>query len=272
MQGTGSMPGTFWKGFVFPGLVACAILSLIAMEVDLGTTILLSTVIILMMFLAGAKRRYLAIGLAAAIGAVTTLIFVVPGRMTRILAVIRPEEFEQSVGLQQKMAKLALGSGGIEGLGLGSGRLKMLYMPFAHTDFIFPMIGEELGMGVTLGVLGCFLALSLVGLLIARRAPDSFGRLLAAGISLCIGFQAVLNIGVTTAVLPNTGNPLAVCELRRLIAAVLPDRCGLPAEHLSTRTKGTSTGASSGSARGRRLLVSRNWITVPAQQDGEKQS
>jgi cell division protein FtsW len=100
---------------------------------------------------------------------------------------------------------MALGSGGIAGRGVGEGRLKMLYMPFAHTDFIFPMIGEEMGLVVTLLVVAAYFSLVVAGFIIALHAPDRFGMLLAVGLVSLVGFQAFLNIGVAISILPNTG-------------------------------------------------------------------
>ncbi|MFM8460107.1 MAG: FtsW/RodA/SpoVE family cell cycle protein, partial [Chthoniobacterales bacterium] len=103
---------------------------------------------------------------------------------------------------------LAFGAGGVSGMGLGSGRLKMLYLPYAHTDFIFPMIGEELGLRFTLLVVFCFLLILFSGVLISMNAKDRFGMLLGFGITIAISLQAAINIGVTTSLLPNKGMPL----------------------------------------------------------------
>ncbi len=100
---------------------------------------------------------------------------------------------------------VAFGAGGVSGMGLGSGRLKMLYLPYAHTDFIFPMIGEELGLRFTLLVVFCFLLILFSGVLISMNAKDRFGMLLGFGITIAISLQAAINIGVTTSLLPNKG-------------------------------------------------------------------
>jgi len=118
------------------------------------------------------------------------------------------EAHRLDVGLQQWRALLALGSGGLFGHGLGNGREKMFYMPFAHTDFIFPMIGEELGLVGTLTIVVLFVVFIIFGMLVAMNAPDDFGRVFGAGIVVLVAVQAAMNIGVTTAVLPNTGLPL----------------------------------------------------------------
>jgi cell division protein FtsW len=105
-------------------------------------------------------------------------------------------------------ALIAWGSGGIEGLGLGNGRQKMLYLPYAHTDFIFPMIGEELGLRVSLLVVFLFVVIIVCGTMIALHAKDRFGLLLGCGITSLLALQAAVNIGVTTSLLPNKGLPL----------------------------------------------------------------
>jgi cell division protein FtsW len=128
--------------------------------------------------------------------------------MGRLLAFTDLERYKQDAGLQQMQALIAWGSGGIEGLGLGNGRQKMLYLPYAHTDFIFPMIGEELGLRVSLLVVFLFIVIIVCGIMIALHARDRFGLLLATGIVALLGLQAAVNIGVTTSLLPNKGLPL----------------------------------------------------------------
>src|SRR5205814_5161007 len=105
-------------------------------------------------------------------------------------------------------ALIAWGSGGMEGLGLGNGRQKMLYLPYAHTDFIFPIVGEELGLRVSLLVVFLFIVIIVCGVMIALHAKDRFGLLLGCGLVSLVALQAALNIGVTTSLLPNKGLPL----------------------------------------------------------------
>src|SRR4029079_19678627 len=128
-----------------------------------------------------------------------------PERMSRLLAFLHPENYKQDAGLQQMQALSAWGSGGMEGLGLGNGRQKMLYLPYAHTDFIFPMIGEELGLRISLLLVFLFVAVVVCGMMIGLHAKDRFGLLLGSGIVSLIGLQAAVNMGVTTSLLPNKG-------------------------------------------------------------------
>jgi cell division protein FtsW len=129
-------------------------------------------------------------------------------RMGRLAAFLVPQRFKEDAGLQQMQALIAWGSGGMEGLGLGNGRQKMLYLPYAHTDFIFPMIGEELGLRISLLVVFLFVIIIVCGMMIALHAKDRFGLLLGGGIVSLLGLQAAVNIGVTTSLLPNKGLPL----------------------------------------------------------------
>ena len=129
-------------------------------------------------------------------------------RMGRIAAWLHPDQSKDGVGYQVREGIIALGSGGWFGLGLGNGRQKLGFVPEHHTDFIFTIIGEELGLVATLSVLALFIVLVVCGILVARRSCDTFGMLLATGLTFMIGFQAFINIGVVTGVLPNKGMPL----------------------------------------------------------------
>jgi cell division protein FtsW len=129
-------------------------------------------------------------------------------RMKRIFAWLYLEENKSGVGYQAYQAMLALGSGGMFGLGLGNGRQKLGFVPEHHTDFIFSIIGEELGLVATMGVVLAFVAIVLCGVYIALRARDNFGLMLGCGITFLIGCQAFINIGVVTSALPNKGLPL----------------------------------------------------------------
>ena len=128
--------------------------------------------------------------------------------MGRLSAFLHPQNFKEDAGLQQMQALIAWGSGGMEGLGLGNGRQKMLYLPYAHTDFIFPIIGEELGLRFSLLVVFLFVVIIVCGIMIALHAKDRFGLLLGCGVVSLLALQAAVNIGVTTSLLPNKGLPL----------------------------------------------------------------
>jgi cell division protein FtsW len=131
-----------------------------------------------------------------------------PYRRARVLAFLHPSADMSNTGYQIRQSLIALGSGGVGGVGLGQGRAKWMFLPNAHTDFIFAIIGEELGLVGCLLVVGLFVGFGLVGLRIARRAPDRFGTLLAAGVTAWVVGQAAINLGAVVAVLPVSGIPL----------------------------------------------------------------
>ena len=198
----------FWRGFVMPLAAVGMIIGLIALEVDLGASSLIGLTALCVMFVAGASLLWLVPMLLTALACLVYVVLHNPERFARILAFMDPEKFRLDEGLQQWQAMVAFGAGGVSGVGLGNGRLKMLYLPYAHTDFIFPMIGEELGLRFTLLVVFCFLLILLSGALISMNAKDRFGMLLGFGITIAVALQAAINIGVTTSLLPNKGMPL----------------------------------------------------------------
>ena len=196
------------SGFVLPLAIVGLLAGLILGEVDLGTTALLGTTAFVVMFVAGANPLLLGITSLAALGAILIVATQISERLGRLSAFLHPQNFKEDAGLQQMQALIAWGSGGMEGLGLGNGRQKMLYLPYAHTDFIFPIIGEELGLRVSLLVVFLFVVIIVCGIMIALHAKDRFGLLLGCGIVSLLALQAAMNIGVTTSLLPNKGLPL----------------------------------------------------------------
>ena len=199
---------TFGRGLVAPALFIGLTLGLIFLEPDWGTTLLLAAVSGIILLVAGVRWRYFFPPLIA--GTITFVVFLLnnPVRMKRILSWIYPDETKDGVGYQAWQAMLALGSGGWSGLGLGNGRQKFGFLPEHQTDFIFANIGEELGLVATLGVVAAFVVLLLCGIYIAWHSRDTFGLLLATGLTFLIGLQAFINIGVVTSALPNKGLPL----------------------------------------------------------------
>ncbi len=197
----------FVRGFLAPLGMAGVLMALIAPEVDMGTTALIGGTTFVLMFIAGTCLRYLALAVSAGAGALALAIYLLPERTGRFLAFMYPEKYPADA-YQTVQGLIALGSGGVNGLGLGMGVQKMMYLPFAYTDFIFPVIGEELGLRWTLAVVATYLVFILCGAAIALRARDRFGMLLGFGVTMLIALQAAVNIGVTTALLPNKGLPL----------------------------------------------------------------
>jgi cell division protein FtsW len=195
-------------GFLFPLGTISLLAGLILGEVDLGTTALLGTTAFVVMFIAGVNPLWLGIVSFAGLGAIVVVATQISERMGRLSAFLHPQNFKEDAGLQQMQALIAWGSGGLEGLGLGNGRQKMLYLPYAHTDFIFPIIGEELGLRFSLLVVFLFVVIIVCGIMIALHAKDRFGLLLGCGVVSLLALQAAVNIGVTTSLLPNKGLPL----------------------------------------------------------------
>ncbi len=198
----------FLLGFIAPLTLAGMVIGLILFEIDIGTTAVLGSTVMLILFVAGVRWRYLTGLMVIGMGGFIGMLCYSPNRIVRLAAFIDPEKHHLGAGFQQWISLMALGSGGISGRGLGEGRLKMLYMPFAHTDFIFPMIGEELGLIGSLLIICAFISIICAGMFIAFHASDRLGMLMATGICSLLSVQAFFNIGVTTSMLPNTGLPL----------------------------------------------------------------
>ena len=200
--------GNVLFGLILPFAIISLPAGLVLGEVDLGTTALIGTTAFVVMFIAGANPLWLGAVSFAGLSALLIVATQISERMGRLSAFLHPENFKEDAGLQQMQALIAWGSGGMEGLGLGNGRQKMLYLPYAHTDFIFPIIGEELGLRFSLLVVFLFVVIIVCGIMIALHAKDRFGLLLGCGIVSLLALQAAVNIGVTTSLLPNMGLPL----------------------------------------------------------------
>ena len=195
-------------GFILPLAIIGLPAALVLGEVDLGTTALIGTTAFVVMFIAGASPLWLGAVSLTGLGALLIVATQISERMGRLSAFLHPQHFKEDAGLQQMQALIAWGSGGMEGLGLGNGRQKMLYLPYAHTDFIFPIVGEELGLRFSLLVVFLFVVIIVCGTMIALHAKDRFGLLLGCGVVSLLALQAAVNIGVTTSLLPNKGLPL----------------------------------------------------------------
>jgi cell division protein FtsW len=199
----GDVAALIWPGV--PALLVAGLL--VAISPDLESAVLVCAIGLTPLFVAGLPLRVLAIG-GVAIGAFAAhAIRSTPYRVGRIAAWLDPtnEAFRDGYGYQTTQGFIALGNGGVLGVGLGQGRGKWLYVPNAHTDFIYAIIGEELGMIGAMLVLATFLALTYLGVRVASRAPDTYGRLLAAGITAWLALQAAINISSVVGVLPVTG-------------------------------------------------------------------
>jgi len=199
---------TWKRGIFVPGIFIGLVLGLIFVEPDRGTTILLASVTLIMLLIAGVRWMFVAPPVMAAVAALAVSLWHDPMRSKRIFSWLYLEENKAGVGYQAYQAMLALGAGGWSGLGLGNGRQKLGFVPEHHTDFILSIIGEELGLIATMLVVIAFIAIVVCGIYIALNSRDTFGLLLASGITFLIGLQAFINIGVVTSALPNKGLPL----------------------------------------------------------------
>ncbi len=186
-------------------LIVCG---LVMLQPDLGTTVILAGSAFLLLFASGVRLRYLfTVGLTGSTLGLA-LILGESYRRERLLSFLHPWADPMKNGYQLVQSLIALGSGGWTGVGLGASRQKWMYVPNAHTDFIFSILGEELGLIGEIVVITVFCLLLYAGIRVAARAPDTFGRLLAAGIVSWFGLQALVNLGAVTGLLPITGVPL----------------------------------------------------------------
>jgi cell division protein FtsW len=200
-----------WRTGIIPfAVILGGMIFLVMLEPDLGSSSLLATIGITMLLVAGANVRQFLLFLFSGAFAFAVLSIAAPYRRDRLLLFLRPEADLWTLpgGWQLIQARFSFGSGGLFGVGLGASRLKYGWLPAAHTDAIFAVIGEELGFIGCACLLALFLLLAVRGYRTAFRAPDTFGALLATGIISCIAFQAMINIGGITTTIPFTGVPL----------------------------------------------------------------
>ncbi len=194
---------------VVPALLVAAMLAVpILLEPDMGTASLVMFTAFGMLFCAGARIEHLALAVFALLPPVALAVGASAYKRARILAFLDPWKDAQNTGFHIVQSLLALGSGGIFGLGLGASRQKFFYLPEAHTDFIFAVIGEELGLLGTMIVLSLFAAFAIRAFVLAQQTTDRFGYFLIVGCAMLIVIQAFINIGVVTSSWPVTGVPL----------------------------------------------------------------
>ena len=199
---------TSLKGFLAPMVVLGLTVLLLLAQPDLGTSIALLTVVFIMLFVAGVRVHYLLSVVLLSLPALYILIFSVPYRRARIMAFLNPWADPKGSGFQIIQSQLALGSGGIFGVGLGQSKQKLFYLPAAHTDFIFSIIGEELGLLGTISVIILFIVFIRQGLKVIKHTHDKFGYFFALGLLSMVTLKAIINIGVSCGVFPTKGLPL----------------------------------------------------------------
>ena len=200
--------GEFKPGYIIPLGIIGAFSVLIIREPDFGTTALIVAVGLILLFLAGAKWRYIlpTIGLVAL--AFAALVIHNPNRLRRMTAFMDVEGNKNAGTYQLYQSLAAFAAGGVDGAGLGQGRQQLNFLPEAHTDMIFAVVGEELGLWFTLGVVAVFTIMFIAGLIHLRRAPNLFQFLLVTGCLLMICLQGIINLGVVTGVFPTKGMSL----------------------------------------------------------------
>ena len=190
------------------GIVVAGLVGLILLEPDFGTAISLALIAAIMVFAAGLNYRYILGAALVALPAVYIILMGASYRRRRILAFLNPWDDPLGDGFQVIQSLIAVGTGGIWGKGVMNGVQKLFYLPEPHTDFIYSVIAEELGLVGATAVLLCFCAIAWRGLRTSLRAPDSFGALLALGLTTMIAMQALVNISVVLSLMPTKGIPL----------------------------------------------------------------
>lgn len=195
----------FLVGFVPPLVLSGMVVALILAGKDLGNAVVVAATVFILSFVGGARPSYLLSEVLLALPAFYYLVAGVEYRWKRILAFLNPWEYERGAGFQIIQSYLAFHTGSLFGQGLGEGKQKLFYLPEAHTDFIFSVVGEELGLLGTLSVIGLFAIWLSRVFMIAWKAPDLFSSYLALGLGVLFGLQVVFNIGVVMGLLPTKG-------------------------------------------------------------------
>jgi cell division protein FtsW len=200
--------GDLKRGYIYPLAIIGGFAGLILLEPDFGTAALALMVGLILLFLSGAKWRYIFPTTVLAVAAFALLVSQNSNRLRRFTAFLDVEANRQGGTYQLYQSLEAFAAGGTSGAGLGQGRQQINFLPEAHTDFIFAVVGEELGMWFTLGVVGVFAIMFIAGLIHLRRAPNLFHFLLATGCLLLMCLQSIINLGVVTGMLPTKGMSL----------------------------------------------------------------
>src|ERR1041384_1351533 len=200
--------GDFWRTFIPCGIVTGWLAALVVVEPDFGTAMMLALIFTVVIYTAGARVLHLAMAAAPALIVAAGLLIFVPWRLKRLITFLDPWADQQGSGFQVVQSLIAIGSGGTNGLGFAQGKQKMLFLPFAHSDFIFAVVSEELGLVGALAIVAVFALFLWRGIRTALLAPDRFGMLLSLGIVTSIVAQALFNISVVLSLVPTKGIPL----------------------------------------------------------------
>jgi cell division protein FtsW len=199
---------SFSRGFLPFLLILSIVVFLVMKEPDLGTMAIIAGSAAVVFFVAGASWVHVLLGGVSGVLVILALILSAPYRLNRLFTFLNPQSDPQGIGYQIKNAMIAIGSGGLWGLGFGNSRQKYLYLPEAHTDAIFAVIVEEIGFIRSSVIVILFILLGFRGYKIAKEAPDDFGRFLATGITTWFILQAFINLSAILGLIPLTGVPL----------------------------------------------------------------
>jgi len=204
----GSMVKSFVHGYLPAIMVLGVVVGMVLLEPDLGTAVTISLITLIMLFVSGINVSYIIGSFLASLPALYLLLFRVPYRRKRMMVFLNPWADKKGAGFQIIQSFVALGSGGPFGVGLGQSKQKLFYLPASHTDFIFSIIGEELGFVGAASIIVLFILFVWQGMKVAFKATDKFESLVAIGIVSLIAIEAMINIGVTAGALPTKGLPL----------------------------------------------------------------
>jgi cell division protein FtsW len=204
VRSTGDPERAMVASVLFTGLAAGVVL----LEPDMGTAVCYVMLCAVLLWLAGVRARFFALGAAALVPVLATVALSASYRRARLLAFLNPSADPLGAGFQTIQSLIAVGAGGLTGNGLGGGRQKLFFLPYPHTDFIFAIVGEELGFLGAVSVVLCFAIVAWRGMRAARRAPDPFACYLAAGATAMLVVQAAINLSVVLALVPTKGIPL----------------------------------------------------------------
>jgi cell division protein FtsW len=195
----------FSIGFLPHMVIAGIFIVLVGVEPDFGTAITIAAIVFTMLFVGGTRLTHMMLALGSGVGLAIILVLKDPKKLGRVFSYLDPWKYGQDVGYQLKQSLLAIGSGGLWGLGPGQSRAKLFYLPDAHTDFIISIFSEETGFIGVMVILTLFAILVYRGFLLSFRSQDSFGSYLALGLTLLIGLPAVINLGVVSGIFPTKG-------------------------------------------------------------------
>jgi cell division protein FtsW len=204
VQNAGDPERAMVASLVFTSMAAGVVL----LEPDMGTAVCYVMLCAVLFWLSGVRARFFAIGAAGLVPILAAVAFSASYRRARLMAFLNPQADPLGAGFQTIQSLIAVGAGGLAGNGLGGGKQKLFFLPYPHTDFIFAIVGEELGFLGAVAVVVCFALVAWRGLRAARRAPDAFACYLAAGATAMLVVQAAINLSVVLALVPTKGIPL----------------------------------------------------------------